>query len=108
MINFRLKTGSHCLDPGKNYLVPIPEWGFWMVKKFASDERSNFADIVDTISRSYDKADEVKFRRQTITSIFGMGTIYPSLFFNSDFGYSCGVVLLQWVNLKLKIIHHEI
>jgi hypothetical protein len=31
------------------------------VKKFASDARSNFADIVDTISRSCDKADEVKF-----------------------------------------------
>jgi hypothetical protein len=45
------------------------------VKKFASDVPSNFADIVDTISRSYDKADEAKFRRQTITSIFGMGTV---------------------------------
>jgi hypothetical protein len=45
-----------------------------MVKKFASDARNNFADIVDTISRSYDKADEVKFRLQTMTSIFGTGT----------------------------------
>ncbi|MDA3864405.1 MAG: hypothetical protein PF689_11120 [Deltaproteobacteria bacterium] len=47
-----------------------------MVKKFASDARSNFADIVFTISRSYDKADEVKFRRQTMIFLFGMGTIY--------------------------------
>ncbi len=38
--------------------------------------RSNCADIVDTISSSYDKADEVKFRRQTMTSIFGIGTSY--------------------------------
>jgi hypothetical protein len=51
-----------------------------MVKKFASDVRSNFADIATTISNSYDKADEVKFRRQTITSIFGTGTSYLSIF----------------------------
>ncbi|MDA3864597.1 MAG: hypothetical protein PF689_12090 [Deltaproteobacteria bacterium] len=45
-----------------------------MGKKFTSDARNNFEDIATTISRSYDKADEAKFRRQTITSIFGMGT----------------------------------
>ncbi len=45
-----------------------------MVKKQVSDARNNFSDIVDAISRSYDKADQLKFRRQTMTSIFGMGT----------------------------------
>jgi hypothetical protein len=29
---------------------------------------------VDTISRSYDKADEVKFRSQAMTFLFGTGT----------------------------------
>ncbi|MGM0597300.1 MAG: hypothetical protein ACQES9_09700 [Myxococcota bacterium] len=38
---------------------------------FGSDVRSNFADIATNISKSYDKADEVKFRRQTMTSYFG-------------------------------------
>ncbi|MDA3864345.1 MAG: hypothetical protein PF689_10810 [Deltaproteobacteria bacterium] len=33
-----------------------------MVKKFASDARRNCDDIVATISRSYDKADQFKFR----------------------------------------------
>jgi hypothetical protein len=53
-----------------------------MVKKFASDAPSNFADIATTISRSYGKADEARFRRQTITSIFGMGTNYITLALN--------------------------
>jgi hypothetical protein len=30
------------------------------VKKFASDAPSNFADIVDAISRSYDKTEQFK------------------------------------------------
>ncbi len=33
---------------------------FWLNEKFASEAPSNFADIVDTISRSYDKADGLK------------------------------------------------
>ena len=45
-----------------------------MVKKFGSDARNNFADIACTISRSYDKADELNFHCQTMTSIFEMGT----------------------------------
>ncbi|MGM0596118.1 MAG: hypothetical protein ACQES9_03685, partial [Myxococcota bacterium] len=55
-------------------LFPPPKWFFWLGKKFASDARDKFADIVATISRSYDKTDEVKFRHQTMISIFGMGT----------------------------------
>jgi hypothetical protein len=54
-----------------------------MGKKFASDAPNNFADIATTISRSYDKATEVKFRRQTLTSIFGMGTKYTGYYIDN-------------------------